>query len=308
MVDATLKRHFERAGVGVIGLGEGATFFAQEAVRSDAPVIVVAAPATTRRTPFRVEWPVSANALPALHDHMVQGRIVLPVAVVLERILRAARGVASSPDATIAVRDLHVLSGITIGAEEDEAVHLSMAFDPKGAGYGVTIRDAGHRLRYRATVEWSDLAVISAPAAASSAPWRVAVSAVYDGPLFHGPRFAALAALEDGGARLKSLVDLGWPLEPWAMDPAAIDGGLQLGLLWAHGDMRPLMLPQKITSFTQRGTRAVDEPLRCRIGARPVSDKRVDFDLVFETLSGAVVAVLTGAEFYAVGSAPTATP
>jgi acyl transferase domain-containing protein/acyl carrier protein/NADP-dependent 3-hydroxy acid dehydrogenase YdfG len=308
MVDATLKRHFERAGVGVIDIHDGAAFFAREAVQSGAPVIVVAAPAIPQRTSFRVEWPVSAHALPALRDHMVQGRIVLPVSVVLERILRAARGVTPSRDATITVRDLQVLSGVTIGADEVEPVLLTIAFDAKDAGYSVTIRDAGQRPRYRATVEWSDQGFAATRAGPPSATWHVAVSGAYNGPLFHGPKFAALAALEDGGARLKTLVELGWPAEPWAMDPAAIDGGLQLGLLWAHGDKRPLMLPQKITRFTQMGTRAAGEPLRCRMAARPVSDKRVDFDLVFETLGGAVVAVLTGAEFYAVGAAPTATP
>jgi len=308
MVDAALKRHFERAGVGVIGIHDGAVFFATEAVKIGAPVIVAAAPAVAQRTPLRLEWQVSTRALPPLRDHVVQGRIVLPVAVVLERILRAARGVAPTRDATVVVRDLQVLSGVTIAADDETPVHLSVAFDAREAGYGVTIRDAAQRPRYRATVEWSEQEVTAAPLE-RPAPWRVAIDAAYAGPLFHGPQFAALAALEEGGgARLKSLVDLGWPAEAWAMDPAAVDGGLQLGLLWAHGDKRPLMLPQKITSFTQVGTAAAGAPLRCRLAARPVSDKRVDFDLVFETLGGDVVAVLAGAEFYAVGAAPTATP
>lgn len=308
MVDAGLKRHFERAGVGVIGLEEGAAVFAREAVRRGPPVIVVAAPAATQLVASRMDWTVSAQDLPPLRDHMVQGRIVLPAAVVLERIVRAARSFAPFAESAITVRDLQVLAGVTIAAEETDDVTLTLTFEPKDGGFLVTVRDGAQRSRYRASVVWG------APKAASltsppSGPWTLSVEDAYARALFHGPRFAALATLErDGAARLKSMRDLGWPEAPWALDPAAIDGGLQLGLLWAHGDRRSLMLPQKITSFVQFAAPDVEAPLRCRMAARPVSDKRVDFDLVFETLDGQRVADLGGVEFYAVGAASSAAP
>jgi hypothetical protein len=39
-----------------------------------------------------------------------------------------------------------------------------------------------------------------------------------------------------------------------------------------------------------------------RLAAHPVSDKRVDFDIVFETADGGLVAELEGVEFYVAGT------
>ena len=44
--------------------------------------------------------------------------------------------------------------------------------------------------------------------------------------------------------------------------------------------------------------------VRCRFAARPINDKRVDYDIAFETTDGARVATLEDVEFYAAG--PTA--
>jgi hypothetical protein len=45
--------------------------------------------------------------------------------------------------------------------------------------------------------------------------------------------------------------------------------------------------------------------LRCRIAARPISDKRVDFDIAFDTMAGEPVAELAGVEFYVAGTGET---
>lgn len=308
MVDASLKRHFERAGVGVLAIEEGARFFADEAVRKDAPVIVAAAPAAEARLPVRVEWIVSPERLPALHDHMVQGRIVLPVAVVLERILRGARALSPLEGALLHLRDLQVLSGVTMGVD-DAPVSLGVTFEPREEGYAVTVRDAALRPRYRAMVTWAPDAPEIDFSARHGAPWRMSAAEAYEGPLFHGPQFSALTSLEaDGIAQLRSLDALGWPADAWAFDPAALDGGLQLGLVWAHGEGRPLMLPQKIASFVQHASYTPGAALRCRLKASPVNDKRADFDLRFETLDGAVVAELRGVEFYAIAAVSSAAP
>jgi hypothetical protein len=92
MVDATLKSRFAEAGVGVIGLDDGARFFAEHALtRSGASAIVVAAPAEHRMRAARLEWDVSTETLPVLADHQVRGRVVVPVVIVLDAMLRAVR-------------------------------------------------------------------------------------------------------------------------------------------------------------------------------------------------------------------------
>ena len=307
MVDATLRSRFLDAGVGLIPIDEGAEFFAEQALcRSSAPAVVVAAPAEGRLRATRLEWDVSTENLPVLEDHQVRGRVVVPVVIVLDAMLRVARGLVA--EACPVVRDFQVLSGVTFAASEKQA--LTLAFDPTGSSYTVTIRDCEGRPRYRAILETEPDASpnVSVPEMSGS-PWPMSIDDAYADYLFHGPRFAAIENLDnfgsDGGTgSLKGLHDLGWPESDWAIDPAIVDGGLQLGLLWASALGRSLMLPQRIGRVVLNRPFPENAVVRCRFAARPINDKRVDYDVAFETMDGARVAALEGVEFYAAG--PTA--
>jgi NAD(P)-dependent dehydrogenase (short-subunit alcohol dehydrogenase family) len=306
MVDATLRGRFLDAGVGLIPIDEGAQFFAENALaRSSATAVVVAAPAARRLRETRLEWDVSTDNLPVLEDHQVRGRVVVPVVIVLDAMLRAARGLIADPCPV--VRDFQVLSGVTFAEHEQQA--LTLTFEPAGSSYTVTVRDCEGRGRYRATLD-SESGTdqnISVPQLSGS-PWPLSVDDAYAGPLFHGPRFAVIENLDTfgaagGTANLKDQRDLGWPDNGWAIDAASVDGGLQLGIVWASAHGRPLVLPVRIARVVlhrQPGDGAIR---RCRLAAHPVNDKRVDFDIAFETADGALVAVLEGVEFYAAGHA-----
>ncbi|BBY59783.1 type I polyketide synthase [Mycolicibacterium sarraceniae] len=306
MVDATLKSRFLAGGVGVIPIAEGAQFFADHALcRSSATAVVVAAPAEPRLRATRLDWDVSAENLPVLTDHQVRGQVVVPVVIALDAILRAARGVVA--DACPVVRDFQVLSGVTFTEGERQA--LTIDFEPVGSSYTVSITDGSGRARYRATVDTAAVAApeLSVPQVSGSA-WPLGVDEAYAGPLFHGPQFAVIEALdtfgtEGGSATLKGLGDLGWPQNGWAIDAAGIDGGLQLGIVWASAQGRPLVLPIRIGRVVLHRTFADASIARCRLAAHPVNDKRVDFDIAYETSDGALVATLEGVEFYAAGGA-----
>ena len=66
-----------------------------------------------------------------LEDHQVRGRVVVPVVIVLDAMLRVARGLVA--EACPVVRDFQVLSGVTFAASEKQA--LTLAFDPTGSWY-----------------------------------------------------------------------------------------------------------------------------------------------------------------------------
>ncbi|MCX2933990.1 SDR family NAD(P)-dependent oxidoreductase [Mycobacterium sp. CVI_P3] len=293
-------------GVGVIPIAEGAQFFAEHALRrSSAPVVMVAAPAARPLQAARLQWDVSAEILPVLADHRVRGRVVVPVVIVLDAMLRAARGLVVNERPV--VRDFQVLSGVTLS--EREQLTLTIGFDAPatGSSYSVTIRDADGRQRYRAIVETEpdESPSVFVPEIAGSA-WPMSTDDAYAGPLFHGPHFAAIQHLDTfgtagGTAILKSRGELGWAESGWAIDPASMDGGLQLGLLWASAHGRSLMLPQRIGRVVLNHPFPENTNLRCRLAAHPISDRSVEFDVVFETMDGAPVAALEGVEFYAAG-------
>ncbi|EHB49760.1 polyketide-type polyunsaturated fatty acid synthase PfaA [Mycolicibacterium rhodesiae JS60] len=307
MVDATLKSRFLAGGVGVIPIGEGAQFFAEHALcRSSATAVVVAAPAEPRLRATRLDWEVSAEDLPVLTDHQVRGKVVVPVVIALDAMLRAARGLVA--DACPVVRDFQVLSGVTFA--EGERPSLTIDFEPAdSSSYTVSIVDGDGRARYRATVDTAAVAEpeLSVPQVSGS-PWPLSVGDAYAGPLFHGPQFEVISQLDTfgsagGSATLKSLDELGWPQDGWAIDAASIDGGLQLGIVWAGAQGRPLVLPIRIARVVQHRAFGDGSIGRCRLAAHPVNDKRVDFDIAYETTDGALIATLEGVEFYAAGSA-----
>ncbi|MCX2933887.1 SDR family NAD(P)-dependent oxidoreductase, partial [Mycobacterium sp. CVI_P3] len=306
MVDATLKSRFLAGGVGVIPIAEGAQFFAEHALcRSSATAVVVAAPAEQRLRAAHLEWQVSTDNLPVLTDHQVRGRVVVPVVIALDAMLRAARGLVA--DACPVVRDFQVLSGVTLAEHEQQV--LSIDFEPAGTSYTVSISDSEGRARYRATIDTTAVASpeLSVPPVSGSA-WPMSVDEAYAGPLFHGPQFAVIERLDSfggtgGSADLKSLGELGWPQNGWAIDAAGIDGGLQLGIVWAGAQGRPLVLPIRIARVVLHRAFGDGSIGRCRLAAHPVNDKRVDFDIAYETSDGALIATLEGVEFYAAGGA-----
>ncbi|OYN75055.1 hypothetical protein CG716_26840 [Mycolicibacterium sphagni] len=306
MVDATLKSRFLAGGVGVIPIAEGAQFFADHALcRSSATAVVVAAPAEPRLRAVKLEWDVSTEKLPVLKDHQVRGKVVVPVVIALDAVLRAARGVVA--DACPVVRDFQVLSGVTFAEHEQQS--LTIDFEPAGSSYTVSITDGDGRARYRAIVDTTAVAFpeASVPQISGSA-WPLSVEEAYAGPLFHGQQFAVIDELEaygsaGGSATLKSLGDLGWPQDGWAIDAASVDGGLQLGIVWASAQGRPLVLPIRIARVVLHRAFGDGSIGRCRLAAHPVNDKRVDFDIAYETSDGALVATFEGVEFYAAGAA-----
>ena len=128
MVDATLRSRFLDAGVGLIPIDEGAEFFAEHALcRSSATAVVVAAPAERRLRATRLEWDVSTENLPVLEDHQVRGRVVVPVVIVLDAMLRAARGLVA--EACPVVRDFQVLSGVTFAEQRAAGSHARFRSD-----------------------------------------------------------------------------------------------------------------------------------------------------------------------------------
>ncbi|WP_349268830.1 SDR family NAD(P)-dependent oxidoreductase [Mycolicibacterium parafortuitum] len=304
MVDETLKSRFLDSGVNVIPIDEGARFFADTALRrAPATAVVVAAPAQPRLRPAHLEWDVSTATLPMLEDHQVRGQIVVPVVIVLDAMLRAARGLVA--DTGLVVRGFQVLSGVTFAAAEHQ--DLAVDFEPSGASYTVTVHDCEGRARYRAVLEPDTGAPALSVPRIDGGSWPFGVADAYGGPLFHGPRFGVIESLDGfgeagGAARLKSRADLGWPQDNWAIDAAAVDGGLQLGILWANAHGRPLVLPVRIARVVLHQSFADAGNLRCRLAAHPVNDKRVDFDITLETADGAPVATLEGVEFYVAGT------
>jgi hypothetical protein len=137
------------------------------------------------------------------------------------------------------------------------------------------------------------------PATLSLEPWS---GEIYDGDvLFHGSDFQVIRELQgiadDGiAATLNGTTKAGWTGEPWHTDPAALDGGLQLALLWSRHALGGAALPMSVGSLKTYTDGPPDGPFTATLKGEVKGRDRAVSDIVFTDQDGTVVAELTGVE------------
>ena len=314
MVTPALRRVFAQEGVGVIETAAGADLLVRElsapgtsaspveivvlapldgkaAAIPAATVLTTTAPLPTAAAVARAEAPVaevaavtvaferdlSVSQMPCLKSHVLDGRAVFPVALMVEWLAHGA---------------LHCHPGLAFCGFDDLRVFKGVRLDPRLA---VTLRVLAHApqregaetqvvmelvggdrekpvLHARARIILGERS--AAPQAQSAAlqmggdTW---IGGGWYGPnaLFHGPEFQGIAAVEACGphgiaARVKtSPAPKAWVANPlrggWIADPLALDTAFQLMILWTLGEQRAPSLPcaavryrQFVARFTRR--------------------------------------------------------
>lgn len=317
MVTPALERHFRERGVGLIPLEVGAARFVEELDGAGTDVMtVVGADAGEGAlggggdAEVTLAVRVDAASHGFLADHAIAGVPVVPVVLAAEWLVRAAR--ACRPDLVCAaLKELKVLRGIKLEGFKAGAwltAHARQISNGRGALLALELRGLGGALHYSAMAEMSDRAQ---QARATVEPARGdALSRIYGGPtLFHGPRFQVIRGVEElsdasASATLGRTAELGWGGERWLTDPGALDGALQLALLWAARAQGGRTLPMAIAELRLLGA-APDGALRARLRRREVKEARALSDVTLVDAAGAVFAELVGIETVLI---PSTTP
>jgi acyl transferase domain-containing protein len=316
MVTKELKARFDSLGVPLIPLVAGARFLVDElADRSGATEVVLggeprmgplASTSGAREVVQRAR--VDSRSFPYLADHRVAGTVVVPVVIALEWFARAAS--ACRPDLELSsIRDIKVLRPLRLerfdaeypsGGEWFDVVAREVA-NGQGSVVSLELRRVGGSVHYSAQAELLPTAgrPPRPPSRRTLPPWS---GEIYDGRvLFHGQRFQVIrtvAGISDQGidAELSSTQDAGWGDEPWLTDPAALDGGLQLALLWSDRMLGGPSLPMGVGTLRTFRTGPPDGPVQAILtGEKRGRDKTVS-DIVFVDASGQVVTELRGVE------------
>ena len=310
MVTPELATHFANAGVSLIPLEAGAAHLVAEiSSTSGGGEVVVGCDepraslptSTSKRGEFGVV--VRASTHPYLASHAIDGAAVVPVALVLEWFARAAR--AHRSDLLLGgIRDLKVLRGIRLGQFEGQGDRFFISSREVSNGDGAVLdlglADAAGRPQYKASASM----VVSRALAAPSPTVDVSAWAgeIYDGDvLFHGPDFQVIRSL-DGvsnagiSGQLNGVRSHAWPTESWVTDSAAVDGGLQLALLWAKHVLGGASLPTGISEVRTFTDAAPTGMLRCVLTGRTANRDKAVSDVVLIDDRGTVVAELLGVE------------
>lgn len=244
---------------------------------------------------------LDATTHPFLRDHAIAGTPVVPMAMVLEWFAAAATAWPLCPNPLVlrtvsALRKI-ALPGFHAGGDQCE-VRTDVVDDTLSLML-VCSRGVPH---HRASAARFPLPV---QRSAWSVPrdLRPAVrSSPHDGePLFRGPSFRAIrrvSGISPSGALgiVVGLAELGWPEGAWVLDPAAVDGGLQLATLWAQQVLGTSTQPRVIRECRIRTRGPVDGPVRCFVRKRRVSGLDAECDIALVGADGEPLVELIGVQ------------
>ncbi|HEX3477702.1 MAG TPA: SDR family oxidoreductase [Kofleriaceae bacterium] len=328
MVGPALRDRFAARGVELLPPAAGGEAFVDELAGVGSVEIVVARSPVLDR---RVARPIAADVLvdrrrwPQLDSHRIQGKVVLPVAIVLEWFVRLAwplrhgREVIderSESPLSIELSDVRVVRGVTLaGYDEGATERLHLVGQPAGDGrIAVELRDRRGAVRFTAAI---GLGAAGRGRPTARVPDGEPPREPWDGPalygpasLFHGPQFRVVRSVDaisrDRARGTLAATGAGWTAGA-PIDPAAIDGAFQLAMLFGlrggGGPRLPLRIERLVFHHRPDGE---DGELRCELTERSRSQERLLCDLSLASASGEPVADLLGVEMFAVPSGSTA--
>jgi NAD(P)-dependent dehydrogenase (short-subunit alcohol dehydrogenase family) len=260
------------------------------------------------------EREVSVATVPCLASHVLNGRAVLPAALMIEWLGHGA--VHGNPGLAFhGFENFRVLKGLVL--EPGGAAHVSVLAEAGQWRDGLLrvpvrmVSQAGSRQVLHASAEVLLTEVLPAVPADAAAPIISAGSnghhTIYgDGQLFHGPHFQGIETLEacsetEMAALVKSApAPKQWiqnPLRPgWLADPLALDSSFQMMILWSWEHREAGSLPCAIRSFRQYAAAFPKAGSRVVIQVTDASAPVVTADLHFLDRQGRLLAVAEGYE------------
>ena len=324
MVTPELKAHFEAEGVVLLPEARGAEMFAEEllyAPTDDVELVLggsVFAEGVNGSQLSRgvdAEFIVDAEHHPYLDSHRLRDIPVVPAMLVVEWFTRFAE--ACCPHLVVgSLQNLEVRKGIQLEgyddggdgftlharSTDDSGRYPTLELELKGADgvfhYSAIAEMAPERhTAERELVDGYDFDVPDSPFSLDEA--------YGDGRLFHGPDFEVLTDIEgigEGGgiAALDGLLRMDWPDEDWKTDTAAMDGALQIGLLWGLDLIGHQTLPMRVDEFTPFVGSPSDRPLVCKVRRADHSSRKIVADVLIETEDGQALCELRGVTMFAV--------
>ncbi len=256
-----------------------------------------------RQTPQRTELvrTLDPNCDLYLRDHQLDGKCVMPMAMVLE--LFAETAASLRPDMRlVSVRDHRVLRGLALdhGPLTLQVSAEVLDEDAACASVALTLRcDDRPEPRYLATA-WLRKAPDHAPRVSrltltDPRPLPLSLAAAYEDWLFHGPLFAGIREVEAVGRN--GIIGRLHASDPaaaladdapgaWMIDPVVIDSGLQMIILWARTNLDMTPLPARLGAY-HRYAETLSGELRCEASiAHTPGNPAIMVDIKFFDASG----------------------
>lgn len=232
-----------------------------------------------------------ADSHPYLADHEIAGTPVVPLALVLEWFTRAAASWPECPDPLV-LRRVAVLRKIALTQFRQDGDRFAVRGEVVGADLALSLVDERGVSYYRATVTRHEPLEPGMPWTVPTGLRPPSRTETYDGHvLFHGPAFRAIKrfhGLSPTGAVgvVTGAQELGWPIDGWLTDPPAVDGGIQIAVLWAEQVIGAATLPMGVREFRVHQPGPFPGPVRCFVRRRRAEALSAECDIGFVGVDG----------------------
>lgn len=340
MVHPALRQEFVNHGLRLVPVDDGAEFVADELAAGGGVEIVAGAdfesvPGNTTKpqtaSGVAGEMPAEAREpmVPAferlldveshsfLRSHVIDGRPVLPAAMMMEWLAHAA--MHANPGLQFqGLSDFRVLRGVVI--RERPPLLKFVAGRPRRSGevfdVDVEMRSTGDSpaspelVHARATVVLTTR--LSAPPPYEARPelieraYERGAAGAYAEVLFHGEAFAGIERVDGISAhgvvvRVRPTPAAGtWMVDPlrshWLTDPLAIDGAFQAAILWSVEEAGAPCLPAAVGSYRQYRASFPPEPVSVVVETIRREARRCLMDVTILARDGGVVARMEGVD------------
>ena len=319
MVTPSLRRVFESEGIGLIGLEAGARQLVTELRQTPGAAVEVvvlggkeeAAPVEEdEELTVALELDLSVEAFPFLQSHVIGGKAVLPMAVVMEWLAHGA--LHGNPGLRFrGFDDVAVLKGVKLGAGETVKLRV-LAGKARKADDAFVVRTElcgtdgnGRDVRYaHGTVVLATRfeAGEAAGWAALNEPFDGDAAELYGGdPLFHGSALKGIEAIEACSKEGITAVvkpspkPAEWISSPlrstWLASPMALDCSFQMMIVWTSRQHDAGSLPTGLRGYRQFKPVFPGKPLRVDIRVSEDTPHRCVAEVEFvEPESGELVA------------------
>ena len=327
MVTPQLKKIFEREGVGVIPLKAGAKHLIKELGAAGATEIVILGSEPDVRTPtynkvekikptdqtdlhVAFERSVSVSELPVLKSHIINGKAVVPVALIMEWFAHGA--MHNNPGLIFkGVEDLRIFKGITLDSSANTDVQiLAGNLDESGSDLQVRVElRNGNVMHASAKIILGmvyDADIISR-ATSVRGTYSENGSDVYGNErLFHGPDLQGIVSIENcsdkgiSGFAIPAPHPSKWMNNPirseWLTDPLLTDSAFQLMILWSFENLGSGSLPTRVGQYRQFCRSFPKDNIQIIINVSSQRKHDICADVEFLDQNGQVIASIDGYE------------
>jgi NAD(P)-dependent dehydrogenase (short-subunit alcohol dehydrogenase family) len=338
MVTPALKRSFEGHGIQLIPIAQGAAaMLAEMGEPRDAGVEVIiggplrpetdqriaeaAAPLSEPKAPEAVltqavQRDIDAQRCPVLQAHRLDGRPVVPFALMAEWLAHGA--LHANPGLSLhGIDHLRLLKGITLDQSAKKTIRL-MAGAPKRNGehyeVDVEIRDGAHN--GAGLVHSSARAILTdrlpaAPVFEENGHFKATrkirpLEEIYQQILFHGDALHGIehiVRLSKHGmtAHVRSAPSPDkWLDDPmrsrWVADPLVLDCAFQMAIIWCYEQQGLVSLPSYAASYRQYRDRFPSEGVTAVMEVANVTERKLVADFTFLDLEKKIIACMKGYE------------